>query len=125
MYRFIAFIVSFATGSLAAWQVYINLNEIVDHWLVTIGFTAGVFLFVTLILYLPLLRHIADIIEEKFSTIGVRLTSTKTGVNLDEIPQVSHSRLPVTTSSNKVLCGICGGPGGPVCDSCHQKMSSK
>jgi hypothetical protein len=127
MYRVIAFLLSLAVGGLAGWQVYINLDEIVSKWLVTIGISAGVVLGVTLILYLPLLRHIADLIEEHFSTLKVRVTSRKTGVDLDAIPRSSMPprRTSITTTSNKALCSICGGPGGPICDSCHAKMSSK
>ena len=125
MYRGIAFLVSLATGGLAAWKVYINLNGIVPKWLGTIGISAGVLLVVTLALYLPLLRHIADMIEDQFSTLKVRVTSRKTGVDLDAIPRTSMSPRRPTTSSNKALCSICGGPGGPICDRCHDKMSHK
>ncbi|MBN2802403.1 MAG: hypothetical protein JXR91_04870 [Deltaproteobacteria bacterium] len=122
MYRFIAFLISLLAGLFSGYYVYINLNEILDKWLYTIGFSVSVSIIVTLILYFPLLRHIGDMVEERFSTIGVSMTSRKTGVNLNEIPKASRARRH-TTTSNKILCGMCGGPGGPICENCREKMT--
>ena len=108
----------------AGYIVYINLNEIVDKWIITIILSSVVILLVTLLLYFPLLRHLADLVEEKFSTIGVSFTSKKTGVNLNEIPVANKNR-KFSNSSNKTTCGICGDPGGPVCEKCRKKMSKK
>ncbi len=125
MYRKIALLLSLTVGGFAAWKVYVNLNEIVSQWLITIGISAGVLAAVTLILYLPLLSQIADMVEDYFSTLRARVTSRKTGVDLDEIPRVTHPPRRTTTTSNRALCSICGGPGGPVCPACHDRMSKK
>ena len=120
-----ALLVSFAVAGAATSQVYIHLDDIIPRWLITLGISAGVFITVTLLLYMPLLRHIADLIEESLSTMKARITSRKTGVGLDVIPKTRHTMRHSTTSSNRSLCSICGGPGGPVCDKCHEKMSKK
>ena len=122
MYRFLALLISAGVGGVAGWQVYVNLDEIIKKWLVTIGFTAGTFLLVTLVLYLPLMRHLADWFEERLSTLNSRMTARKTGVGLDEIPQNNYRRRTVTTST-RAVCSMCGGPGGPVCDKCAERMS--
>ncbi|MBN2343844.1 MAG: hypothetical protein JXX29_13460 [Deltaproteobacteria bacterium] len=124
MYRFIALLVSAGVGGIAAWQVYINLDTIVKKWLITLGFSAGTFLLVTLVLYLPLFRHIADLIEEQFSTLNARFTARKTGLGLDEVPQQNYRR-HTTSSSHRALCSMCGGPGGPICEKCADRMSKK
>lgn len=122
MYRLFAFLISATVGGLAGWQVYINLDTIIKKWPTTLGFTAGTFLAVTLLLYLPLMRHIADLVEEQLSTLNARFTSRKTGVGMEEIPQQNYSRRK-TTASNQAICSICGGPGGPVCEKCTTRMS--
>ena len=108
---------------MAGWQVYINLDEIIKKWLITLGFSAATILVVTLLLYLPLMRHLADWLEERFSTLNSRLTAHKTGVGLDEIPQHTLRRQRQTTSSNRTICSMCGGPGGPVCEKCTERLS--
>ena len=120
MYRFFALILSASVALLAAWQVYINLDEILDRWLIVIGFSAGTFVFITLVLYLPLLRHLADIVQDRFSAINQRFRARSTGLGLDEIPIKRASR--PKTYANQSVCSICGGPGGPVCAACHKKM---
>lgn len=124
MHRFIALLLSAGVGSVAAWQVYVNLDQIVSKWLITIGFTTGTFLVVTMALYFPLFRHIADEIEAQLSTINSRFTARKTGIGFEEVPQHA-SRRKTTTMSNRALCSLCGGPGGPICETCADKMSKK
>ncbi|MBN2529237.1 MAG: hypothetical protein JXR76_22800 [Deltaproteobacteria bacterium] len=123
MYRIIALLISAGVGGLAGWQVYINLDQIVERWLVTLGFAGGTLLVVTLLLYLPLFRHIADMIEDRFSTINSRFTARKTGVGLDEVPQYTYRQRRSNTAANPAICSICGGPGGPVCEKCATRMS--
>jgi hypothetical protein len=117
-----------AVAGLAAWQVYINLNEIIDRWVIVIGFSAGVFIIVTLALYMPLLRHIADIIQDRMSAFYQRIKARRTGLGLDEIPSTSFyhpNSNRFKTRTDKATCSICGGPGGPVCEACRKKMSTK
>lgn len=125
MYRFIAFFVSASIGGVAAWLVYINLDEVVSKWLTTFGFSAGTFLVVTALLYFPLFRHVGDIIEEQLSTLNSRFTARQTGLNLNDIPQADNRRRRDNTSSNQVLCSMCGASGGPICESCADKMSKR
>jgi len=123
MYRFIAFLIALTVAGLAAWRVFVNLDIIHVELATNIGITAGTVVAISLILYLPLLRHIADAIQDRFSTIHARFTATKGGgLGFDEIPQ--HTA-PVrrTSGAVKINCSICGGPGGPVCEKCHSRMS--
>lgn len=126
MYRLIAKLLSAGIGGAAAWQVYINLDQIFTKWTVVLSATVIVFIVVTLLFYLPLLKHVADMIQDRLSTINQRFRATRTGLNLDEIPRhTDSSKRRMSTGSHSLKCGICGGPGGPVCESCHKKMSTK
>ncbi|NLN63064.1 MAG: hypothetical protein GX146_09330 [Myxococcales bacterium] len=122
MYRLIAFLLAAAIGALAGWQVFVNFKQIHMDFFVTLGATAGVGLVVTLLFYLPLFRHIADAIHDHFSTIHARLTAKKAGLGFDHIPERGPAQRR-TGSRIKSPCGICGGPGGPVCEKCRVRMS--
>jgi hypothetical protein len=125
MFRRIAWLISAGLGVWAAYAVFRNLEDIAVSLEYNLGISAGVFLLVLLLLYLPLLRHIADIVEDHLSTLRARVTSRKTGVDFDVIPKAPPLERRSTTASHRVPCGMCGGPGGPVCERCRTRMAGK
>ena len=119
MHRHIAKIASLALAIITAWLVYTNLKEVFEGAPVPAGAGAIALVIIYLIVYFPLLRPVADVIDDKLSTLNQRVRATRTGIGFDEIPQ----RTRETTGAIRNKCGICGGAGGPVCESCRIKMS--
>ncbi len=121
MIRHLAKLLAIVAGAFAGWQVRVQVSDVFPDpvWLSwSIG--AGVLLLVYVVLYFPLLRPIFDLIEDRVSATGQRFKSTRTGVGLDEVPH----RMDEDTMTRIKVCGYCGGPGGPVCERCHEKLSS-
>ncbi|MDD5306098.1 MAG: hypothetical protein PHU25_02140 [Deltaproteobacteria bacterium] len=105
MARFLAMLICLAAGGAVGWIVWKNMGEVFGSWIPLAG--GGVAGFVVfLLVYFPLMRHIADFIEDKIVTLRYRMRSTKSGVDLDFIPPPPP-------------CRICGAPGGPICRKCQ------
>jgi hypothetical protein len=109
----IARIICLGVAGAAGWTVFINLKEIFAGWVPLVSGIV-VFLMVYSLLYYPLARHIAEAISDRMTVAVHRGRHIKSGSGLDSIPDAPRS----------ISCTVCGGPGGPICDSCDQKMSS-
>jgi len=103
-------------GAGAIW-VYTNLVEFFSKW-ISYGIAAGIFALIFALLYFLFAKPLAEYVHDRFATLKSRVMDRKTGTGLDEIP-VTHY-----TKNKLELCKICGHPGGPVCDSCKDKLSS-
>ncbi len=122
MSRHFAKLLCAGIGGFAAWQVYLQMLEVFAHvrWLPAAS--AGVVVLVVfVILYFPLARPVSDIIGDQFSVLKARTKSTRSGTGLDEVPM----ELRENTSTRLKICRYCGGPGGPVCPKCHDKLLAK
>lgn len=118
MVRFITIVVCLLVGALAAWQVYLNLGDVLEEWWAPYAGGGGAGVVVFLLLYLPLGRPVADLISDRLSAMHQRLKKSTSGTGLDEIPVAPRGR---ATRPTITPCTICGGPGGPVCPACFAK----
>jgi hypothetical protein len=109
----IARIICLGVAGASGWTVFINLEEIFEGWVPPVSGIV-VFLVVYSLLYLPLARHIAEAISDRMTVAMHRGRHIKSGTGLDSIPDAPPA----------INCTVCGGPGGPICESCDQKMSS-
>jgi hypothetical protein len=119
MARHLAKLICLAAAGVAGWQVWLNLDEIVEGGHLPIAIGAGAGIVVWFLLYFLLARPIADVIADRMSALHSRVRSTRAGTGLDEVPDLPRSpaaRQPDT-------CRICGGPGGPVCSHCQAEIS--
>jgi hypothetical protein len=122
MPRHVAKIASLAIASLAGWGVRLEVAEVFEDpsWL---SFAAGaaVLVLVFPIAYFLFLRPVVDMIEDRLSAARLRIRATRAGTGLDAIPPTRKD----DTLTRIVICGYCGGPGGPVCDKCHEKLAAR
>jgi hypothetical protein len=103
-------------AGLAGWHVYREIPALkIDIVWLPYAVGAGVLAIVYTLLYLPLARPIADLIQDKLNVATHRGRHIRAGSGLDSIP--------ATRPSVEVLCNICGGPGGPICRECEEDMS--
>jgi hypothetical protein len=98
-------------GCAAAWAVYTSLTDLLTGW-IPIAVAAAVALVVYSALYFPLARHIADMVSDRMSVMMHRGRHIRTGSGIDEVPDVHLSP----------TCSMCGGPEGPICKACNEKM---
>jgi len=117
----VAKVICLAVGALAGWNVHLQVSDVFSdpRWL-SWAIGAGVLLVVFALLYFPLVRPLAEVVGDRLDAARLRVRATRTGTGLDEVPvqrvDDTHTRL--------VICSHCGGPGGPVCDRCHARLTS-
>lgn len=74
----------------------------------------GIAIVVFTALYVPLLRPIADILNDRLSATHQRFRATRAGTGLDEVPV----RFSSAAAKPAERCRFCGEPGKPICDAC-------
>jgi hypothetical protein len=116
MSRHLAKLICLAAGAVAGWQVWLNLEEVIDERWIPRAAGGGTMLAVFLLLYFLLARPVADVIADRLSALRSRVKSTRAGTGLDQVPDRDRASTPLPLDT----CRICGGPGGPVCDSCRR-----
>lgn len=116
--RHLARLVSLAAAAAAGFLVHREVAEVFAGEAPWICAGAGGAL-VLVLLYFPLLRPLADALDDRLSSLRHRVVSRRAGTGLDDIPE----RLPDSYDKPKLdACSICGRPGGPVCDACRESM---
>ncbi len=116
MHRHLAKMVCLLVGGFAGWFVLKELCSIGLGGVTPPIFAGSTMLVIFLILYFPLARPMADIIEDRLEVTKHRGRHIKAGSGLDEIPE-ARPTVPVINS-----CQFCGGPDGPICEKCDQEI---
>ena len=112
MVRYIVRLICIVIGCLAGWEVYVNLGDLFKGYIPLAAGLAVAFV-VYLLLYLPLGRHLADYLSDRFSVAVHRGRHIRAGTGIDQVPDA-----PISPP-----CSICGAPNGPICKECEAKMS--
>ncbi|MFO8070447.1 MAG: hypothetical protein R6V85_01115 [Polyangia bacterium] len=116
--RHLARLISLAAAAAAGFLVHREVAEVFEGmapWICA-GVTAALAL---VLLYFPLLRPLADALDDRLSSLRHRVLAKRTGTGLDDIPE----RLPDGYAKPKLdVCSMCGRPGGPICDACRESM---
>jgi hypothetical protein len=120
MSRHLAKLICLAVGAVAGWQVWINLEDVLDDRRIPLAVGGGTLIVVFLLLYFLLGRPVADVIADRLSAVRARVKSTRAGTGLDEVPERPRASTPHPLDT----CSICGGPGGPVCSKCHSQLNN-
>ena len=117
--RFVAMGICLALGIVAGILVGKEIAEVFSdpRWL-PYAAGGGVGLAVFAALYFPLLRPIADIVQDRLSALNQSVRATRTGTGLDEIPSHPHGRAAPKLDT----CKVCGLPGKQICDACSTKL---
>ncbi len=100
-------------GGAAGWFVYSNLVTLLDGWVPLVS-TVIVFFFVFALLYYPLFRHLADAADDRLSVMFHRGRHIRSGSGLSDVP----------APPQPIICTVCGGPGGPLCEACEERLSN-
>lgn len=121
MLRHLAKLICLAAAAAGGYVVHGELAEVFGEWVPAAGGAiTGVVIWP--LTYFPLLRPLADLIHDRASALNQRVRATRAGTGLDEVPE----RLPDDFTAPRITrCGICGGPGGPVCGACHERMAGR
>jgi hypothetical protein len=119
--RILAFLVSLAAAGAAGWLVHRELAEVFGDRIPLVGgITAGAV--VLPLLFFPLLRPVADVVQDRLAALVSRLRDNRVGTGLSDVPE----RIERGPEARRIVrCGMCGGPDGPVCSACHEKMSRR
>jgi hypothetical protein len=119
--RYLAFLISLAAAGAAGWVVHRELAEVFHDRVPLIGGVA-VGVVVLPLLFFPLLRPLAEVLHDRLAAVGNRLRDERVVTGLSDVPE----RLVREPAATRIArCGICGGPGGPVCEACHEKMAGR
>lgn len=111
--RVIAKLLCLAIGAAVGWAIFINLSELFAGWIPPAA-TVIAFVLVFVLLYFPLVRPVAEVIADRLSVLAHRGRNIRAGSGLDSIPE-----------AKRIPCSICGGPGGPICNSCNKEMEKR
>lgn len=111
MMRHFAKIACLVAACAAGWVVLVNLADLFKGWIPPVGGILTLVI-VFLALYFPLARPIADVIADRLAVAAHRGRHIRSGSGLDNLP-----------TATIIHCTVCGGPGGPICRSCDEKLS--
>lgn len=101
-----------AAGGASGWFVYSNLTSLFDGWVPFVG--AGIVLLIVFsLLYYPLFRHLAEAADDRLSVMFHRGRHIRSGSGLSDVPEPPQA----------IICTVCGGPGGPICSECDERLT--